>query len=136
MGPRQLNRDPSKQSMHNRRLSRAARVNKPGERLLGRILRVFHEAQPDTPMLVVSMPLCKSRWLGDSWPNLQGFVDQIRSVVDEDFPDDTLITVVDAAQAVDESLFLTRNHLDPEGHIAFAEFLLPHIQTAMDIPGG
>jgi hypothetical protein len=112
----------------------AARVRKRGERLFRTVIRTFHERRPDTPVLVVGMPLCEPLWRPDSWPGLHDFGGQMRDVLAQRFPDDPWITVVDAVDEIDEDLFITRAHMSPQGHAEFARFLLPHVRTCLDGP--
>ena len=131
--PRQQNVERDK-GPHLAPLGRASRVRRSGVAMIDSIARTFREGLPDTPVLVVSMPLCGSKWDPRSWPGLHGFGDLASQVLNDGFPDDPKITVIDAVDAVDQDLFITRTHMVPEGHAAFSQYLLPHVRTCLDEP--
>jgi len=131
--PRQLN--PSRRmSPYRRRLPRAPKVRQGGEKMFNAVVHTFREGRPDTPVLVVSMPLCQSKWDPQSWPGLHGFGHRMQEMLAEGFPGDPKITLVDAIDAIDPTLFITQAHMTPRGHTEFSQYLLPHVRASLDGP--
>ena len=116
---------------HRKNLPRAPKVKQAGSRLFTEMIRVFRTSRPNTPILLISMPLCESRWAPATWDNLASFGQWVQERIDQDFPDDPTIEVVDALKAIDESQFITQAHMTPQGHDQFARYLLPHVRELL-----
>jgi len=128
--PRQLN--PSHLTTPKRSLPRAPKIQGSGKLIFSALIHTFHDDRPNTPLLVISMPLCQSKWDPKTWQNLHDFGSLMKELLVKGFPDDPTITTIDAVDVIDESLFLTQAHMKPQGHVEFSQYLLPYVQASLN----
>jgi hypothetical protein len=115
-----------------RKLYSAPEVRGSGQRLLAAWVDVFREDRPDTPVLMVNMPLSQPSWTPQAWARLQKFGRAMQGLAESN----PGVTAIDAIDAIDPAMFLTRTHLSARGHAEFAEYLLPTVADRLDLSPG
>lgn len=96
------------------------------------LLREFVEVTRDrgrlaTPVIVVSMPLYRPSFRPGDWAMRADFARRARAAL----AGEPAVTVLDAVELVDPSLFTSVMHVDPEGHEELAAWLLPYVLEAV-----
>lgn len=109
------------------RLYGAPEVRGSGDRMLKACVDVFREAHPDTPVMLVNMPLCRPKWTEAAWPRLQDFGARMQTLANNT----PGVTAHNATEVVDLDLFITHTHMNAQGHIAFADYLLPLVKPQL-----
>jgi hypothetical protein len=95
--------------------------------LLNDFRQTIRRGLPQTPLLVVSMPLNPHRFTQESWPNVRAFTAQAHAQFDHQ-PE---VAVLDATDLVDPALFTDETHMVVEGHERFAHWLLSQLMPVL-----
>ena len=106
----------------------APEVRGSGRNLLKACVEIFHAEQPGTPVLLMNMPLCRPKWTKQAWEEFQSFSQMMLEIEDEL----AHVTAIDATKAIPNDLFLTHAHMSAQGHIAFADYLLPVVKELLE----
>ncbi len=98
-----------------------------GGALLEDLRAALRAGAPDARLVVASQPVCWFAWDEAS----QGAVAGLSTAADRLFAGDRRVRVVDLLRKVDPRDFFSISHLDPGGHRALADLLLPHVRWAL-----
>jgi len=110
------------------KLYHAPEVRDSGDKMLRACVDVFRDVRPDSPVLLVNMPLCQPKWTEQAWPRLQSFGERMDAIAQKTQG----VTAIDATEAIEYDLFLTHTHLSAQGHAQFADYLLPIVEQQLD----
>jgi len=97
-------------------------VTDTGRRMIEEIHNVLHKALPETPVLVVNMPLGRTKIVPESWRNTDDFLVESERIFTE-----PQFKVMDAREIAAPERFYTATHMDPQGHDLYARYLLPEV---------
>ena len=105
-------------------------VTSTGAKMLEEIHTVLHQGMPDTPVLLVSMPLGRTHIKPETWSTSETFLAESQRI----FGNDPQFTLLDARDIAAPERYYTATHLDAQGHDEVARYLLPEVlkHTARD----
>ncbi len=105
-------------------------VTPTGAKMIEEIHNVLHQGMPETPVLVVSMPLGREHIKPETWSTSESFLTESQHI----FGKDPQFTLLDARDIAAPERYYTATHLDAQGHDQFARYLLPEVlkHTARD----
>lgn len=106
----------------------APEVRNSGDKLLKACIDIIQESHPDTPILLVNMPLCESKWTEQAWERLQSFGQTMQDIAEQS----PRVTAINASEAVAQDQFITHTHMSAPGHVRFADYLLPHVNSLLE----
>ncbi len=104
-------------------LTRAAPWTDSADRLLEELYQTLRNGLPETPLLIISMPVGLDHYTPESPPHLAEFARQATV----QFGRRPGVMVLDASTLLEPRLCSDETHLEPEGHALFAEWLFPHV---------
>jgi len=99
----------------------------PWQDLSGRLLETFcdvlHAGSPQTPLLLVCMPLCKPAFHSQAWWELNRFPGRAEALLG----DRPYVRIVNLITLLPPGYFITHTHMQPDGHRRLAEKLAPTV---------
>ena len=98
-------------------------VAEDGMRMMHELRRVLQRGLPDTPVLIVNMPISRWKIHPETWRYTDDFFERSREI----FRGRPKTRVLDARESVDPALFYSATHMLPQGHARFARWLFPHV---------
>jgi hypothetical protein len=96
--------------------------------LLDDFIQVVEQGEPPPQVIIVSMPLCRSRC--HNWESVGAFYERAVELAAQHRG----VTALDATNLLEEDLFYGPRHFSSGGHRIFAAWLTPEVQRALAAP--